>query len=146
MATVHDVAAYILSKQGEMTTMKLEKLLYYCQGWSLAWDGVPLFEDELQAWANGPVCYATFRKHKGHFTVASWPSGNPDALTADGKETVDAVLDAYGSLSGQQLSDKTHHERPWLEARGDTKPGEPCRMPLSLDTMQDYFGGLDQLS
>ena len=38
MATIFDVASYILSKQGPMTTMKLEKLCYYAQAWSLVWD------------------------------------------------------------------------------------------------------------
>lgn len=31
MANVFDVAAYILEKEGEMTTMKLQKLCYYAQ-------------------------------------------------------------------------------------------------------------------
>lgn len=43
-----------------MTTMKLEKLTYYCQAWSLAWDDVPLFDEEFEAWANGPVCPQLF--------------------------------------------------------------------------------------
>jgi hypothetical protein len=32
---VHDVAAFILQHQGEMTAMKLQKLVYYSQVWSL---------------------------------------------------------------------------------------------------------------
>ena len=56
MATVFDVAFYILDKLGDMSTMKLQKLCYYAQAWSLAWDGFPLFDEEFQAWANGPVC------------------------------------------------------------------------------------------
>ena len=55
MATVLDVAKYVLEHNGRMTTMKLEKLVYYCQAWSLGWDEVPLFEEDFQAWANGPV-------------------------------------------------------------------------------------------
>lgn len=47
MATVFDVACYILSKQGCMTTMKLEKLCYYAQAWSLVWDERPLFDEEF---------------------------------------------------------------------------------------------------
>ena len=37
MASAHDVAAYILKKLGPMTAMKLQKLVYYCQAWSLVW-------------------------------------------------------------------------------------------------------------
>lgn len=145
MATAHDVAAYILERHGEVTTMKLQKLLYYAQGWSLAWDGVPLFEEPISAWANGPVIYDVFDRHRGQFTVSSW-QGDTSRLTEPQKETIDAVLDGYGHLSGQQLSDKTHFERPWLEARGDLPPGAYGATPIDLDVMQDFFGGLDQLN
>ena len=53
-----------------MTAMKLEKLVYYSQAWSLAWDGEPLFNDDFQAWANGPVCPTLFYSHQGHYVVA----------------------------------------------------------------------------
>ena len=33
-----DVAAYILRKQGTLPAMKLQKLVYYSQAWSLVWD------------------------------------------------------------------------------------------------------------
>ena len=51
---VFDVAAYILEQKGSMTTMKLQKLVYYSQAWSLVWDEKPLFEEAIEAWANGP--------------------------------------------------------------------------------------------
>ena len=50
-----DVAAYILRKQGTMPAMKLQKLVYYSQAWSLVWDDRPIFRDRIYAWANGPV-------------------------------------------------------------------------------------------
>ena len=53
MTTVHDAAAYILAEQDKMSTMKLQKLLYYCQAWHLVWEEEPLFDAEFQAWANG---------------------------------------------------------------------------------------------
>lgn len=140
--TVHNVAAYILQQQGRMTTMKLQKLCYYSQGWSLAWDGVPMFREPIQAWSNGPVVYELFDSHRGMFQVSEWADGNPENLDPDFIETIDAVLRAYGDLSGQQLSDKTHAERPWIETREGLSPGERCTAPISLDVMQDYFGGL----
>jgi hypothetical protein len=57
-ATVFDVAAYILEKKGEMSAWRLQKLVYYSQAWSLVWDERPLFDEPIQAWANGPVCLA----------------------------------------------------------------------------------------
>ena len=56
MATVFDVAKYILDRYGAMSAMKLQKLIFYCQAMSLVWDDVPLFENEFQAWVKGPVC------------------------------------------------------------------------------------------
>ena len=46
MASVSDVAAYILQQQGAMTTWKLQKLIYYSQAWSLVWDDDALFPEE----------------------------------------------------------------------------------------------------
>ena len=71
MATVFDVAFYILDKLGDMSTMKLQKLCYYAQAWSLAWDGVPLFNEDFQAWANGPVCRELYEFHRGEFLINS---------------------------------------------------------------------------
>ncbi len=54
MADVFDVAAYILNKQGRMTTMKLQKLCYYAQAWHLVWAEKPLFDEPIQAWGEWP--------------------------------------------------------------------------------------------
>lgn len=142
MANVHDVAAYILKKQGSMSTMKLQKLCYYSQGWSLAWDERPLFSDEIQAWANGPVIFSLFDRHRGQFTVDEWKHGDATAIQDDEKDTIDAVLRSYGELSGQQLSDKTHQERPWVEARGESSVGTRSTATVSPDVMQEFFSSL----
>lgn len=142
MASVHDVAAYILEKEGPMSTMKLQKLTYYCQGWSLAWDERPLFAARIEAWANGPVVPSLYSHHRGQFMIASWPNGDSSLLSQDERDTIDAVLEGYGDLSGQQLGQQTHEERPWLEARGDLSPGARSNAIISEDAMQDFFGGL----
>lgn len=144
MATVHDVAAYILADKKQMTTMKLQKLCYYSQGWSLAWDEAPLFPNVIEAWANGPVIYDLYDHHRGQFVVSEWKWGDPNNLTQEQRDTVDAVLASYGDLSGQQLSDKTHSERPWLEAREGLSAGDRSNKRISLDAMQDFFAGIAQ--
>lgn len=55
MPSALDVAQYILEQQGPMPAMKLHKLLYYAQAWSLVWDDEPLFPERIEAWINGPV-------------------------------------------------------------------------------------------
>ena len=47
MASVFDVAKYILKQAGEMSTWKLQKLCYYSQAWSLAWTEHELFSEEF---------------------------------------------------------------------------------------------------
>ncbi|WP_340375862.1 type II toxin-antitoxin system antitoxin SocA domain-containing protein [Streptomyces sp. SS7] len=48
--------------------MKLQKLVYYCQAWHLAWEGRALFPEAIQAWASGPVP-EIYELHQGYFTV-----------------------------------------------------------------------------
>lgn len=143
MATVHDVAAYILKQRGPMTAMKLQKLVYYSQAWSLVWDEKPLFKARIEAWANGPVVPALYRKHQGIFKLgSSWKAGDPKKLSALQKETIDAVLDYYGGRSSQWLSDLTHAEPPWKDARGDLGPGERGSGVITEAAMAEYYGGL----
>jgi len=123
MANAHDVAAYILTKRGSMTAMKLQKLVYYSQAWSLVWDERPLFPERIEAWANGPVVRDLYDRHRGQFLVTRWTWGSPDALTTDERETVDAVMDFYGDKPALWLSNLTHEEDPWINARHGLGPG-----------------------
>jgi len=145
MATVFDVAAYILAKRGSMSAMRLQKLVYYCQAWSLVWDDEPLFSEPIEAWANGPVVPALYEKHRGIFKIEpGMIPGNPDALTEAQKETVDAVCDACWGLNAQQLSDMTHSEAPWRNARRGLKDGERGHAVISLADMAEYYSSLPQ--
>lgn len=142
--TAKDVAAFILRAKGTMTAMKLQKLVYYSQAWSLVWDGEPLFDDQIEAWANGPVTYALFQHHRGKYTVgaADFADGDPEELDLDQRETVQAVLDAYGDMSAGQLSALTHAEKPWRAARGSAEDGEKSRAVITPSSMQEYYAEL----
>lgn len=126
-----------------MTAMKLQKLVYYAQAWSLVWDEKPLFQEEIEAWANGPVVPELYRDHRGQFEISSWPRGNPTALTAAERETIDAVLHFYGDKPSQWLSDLTHLEMPWRKARVGLQPGERGSQTIALGDMAEYYGGLE---
>ena len=109
-----DVAKYLLVKKGSLTGFQLEKLLYYCQAWSLAVDKEPLFDDEIRAYQNGPVVPNVSYQHKGRITVMpSHISGDINALTDSNLSLIDAVLDAYDGLSGDELAELSHSEDPW---------------------------------
>ena len=139
-----DVAAYILEKQGRMTTWKLQKLCYYSQAWSLVWDEEPLFEEHIEAWAGGPVIRALYEWHKGEYFVTKASKGDPTKLDKDQSETVDAILAYYGDKSGPQLADLTHQELPWRQARLDAGLlfGERGNAEITLDSMAEFYTGL----
>jgi len=141
---VRDVGQYILEKQGGMTTWKLQKLVYYCQAWSLVWDDEPLFPDDIEAWANGPVVRKLYDIHAGKFRVSKIKSGDPARLSHDQRETVDAVLGAYGHKPPQWLSNLTHSEPPWKDARRQARlsAGERGSAVIRLDAMAEYYGSL----
>lgn len=143
MANVFDVAKYILERQGIMSTMKLQKLCYYCQAWSLVWDDSPLFSEDFQAWANGPVCPELFRKTQGSFSVsADDETGGENNLTDNQKDTIDHVLAHYGEHDAQWLSRLTHMEEPWKIARVGIPSGVGCNRIISKESMAMYYGGL----
>ena len=140
-ASAHDVAAAILKILGPMTAMKLEKLVYYCQAWSLVWDEEPMFQERIEAWAGGPVVPALYYRHRGQFQIDKW-EGNSDILTPKQRETIDGVLNYYGNKPSQWLSDLTHKEEPWLRARAGLAPLERGNREITLASMAEYYGGL----
>ncbi|MEG2429218.1 MAG: DUF4065 domain-containing protein, partial [Oscillospiraceae bacterium] len=141
MASVFNVADYIVTKLGNLTTMKLQKLVYYCQAWSLAWDDQPLFEDDFEAWSNGPVCRSLFEIHKGKYVVHNDSFKkyvNEETFTKTQTETIDAVLNDLGDKEPLWLSELTHSETPWKNARKGYAETEPCSKVISKDSMQAY--------
>jgi len=88
-----------------------------------------------------------YQAHRGRFTLAGPQdirSGDPSALTQSEQATVDAVLASYGDKSAHWLSELTHHEAPWWNARqgaglGDRDRGDAV---ISLNDMFEYYDGL----
>jgi uncharacterized phage-associated protein len=141
--SVFDVADYILHRLGTMSAMKLQKLVYYSQAWSLAWTDRPLFNEEIQAWAKGPVVPALFRKHRGEFSVGrGFFGGTPSKLSIEQKDVIRRVLNFYGAKDPQWLSGLTHLESPWRDAREGLGPEERGSSEITKAAMQDYYSNL----
>lgn len=139
MAAAIDVAQYILERRGAMTTMKLQKLVYYSQVWSVVWDDDCLFEEPIEAWKNGPVVRSLFSATKGRFRVERVQPADSSRLQQTQKATIDRVLDFYGNKDAQWLSDLTHMEDPWKEAYQRGQNTE-----ISLETVSEYYSSLLQ--
>lgn len=144
MANVFEVAKYILSKEGSMSTLKLQKLCYYSQAWTIAWTEKPLFDEKIEAWVNGPVCRDLFSFHRGQFRISesSFKDYNVDELTDDEKDSIDAVLAAYGNMDPYQLREQTHAEAPWIEARNGCAENAHCENEITPESMGLYYGSL----
>jgi len=142
MTNAYDVAAYILTKVGSITAMKLQKLVYYAQAWSLVWDETPLFEERIEAWANGPVAPALYECHKDEFKLQSIPAGNPDKLSDNQRDTIDKTLEFYGDKTSQWLINLTRKEEPWIEAREGISVGQRSNQEITHASMMEYYSGL----
>lgn len=143
MASAIDVAAFILERVGNVTTMKLQKLVYYSQVRYLVQKGEPLFRDDIQAWANGPVSPNLFHAHAGQYMIGKGAldfSGSSSVLSSSQKQEVNRVVDSLGSYSGEQLRELSHGEKPWLDARKGCAPGERCSAIISVRSMVQFYG------
>lgn len=145
IVSVFDVAQYVLLRLEEpCTTMKLHKLLYYCQAWYLVWEDKPLFREDIEAWANGPVIRALFNFHQGMYwaTPSQLTLGNPSKLNDVQREDINNVLTFYGNKTSQWLIDQTHIEAPWRNARKGLLPNERGNSIIPLEAINEYYSSL----
>lgn len=143
MANVIDVAAYILEQTGSVTTMKLQKLVYYAQVRHLVVNGQPLFSDEIQAWANGPVAPRLYHVHAGRYMIGRGglgSYGSPEALSVSEEAAAGYAVEKLGTLSGERLRALSHSEKPWQDAREGYAPGERCSTPITVGSMMRFYG------
>lgn len=117
-----------------LTNLKLQKLLYYQQGFHLAFFGTPLFAENVEAWMYGPVVPAVYDEYSAYGSSALPEVKEPVSLSEDEEELFNEVYDAYREFSAIGLMNRTHSERPWLDAvphdRGTV---------ISQESMMSYF-------
>jgi uncharacterized phage-associated protein len=146
-STIMNVARKVVElygNSGVLTPLKLQKLVYYCQAWSLVWEEKPMFPEDFQAWANGPVNPELYQKHKGTYVINNKFLSDFSDFSFDNADThtIQSVLNYYGDKEPFYLSELTHKELPWKQARGDTPPGAPSTAVITKDSMQEYYTGI----
>jgi uncharacterized phage-associated protein len=138
MHQASDIAKYFiyctnLEEDGVITNLKLQKLLYYAQGFHLALFDLPLFSEDIIAWQYGPVVPEIYRKYK-NYTRNPLPEPidfNPEIINSETRELIDEVYQVFGKYTGTALVNLTHQELPWKEtAINDV---------ISHDIMKGYF-------
>ncbi len=136
MEKVINVAQYLFTAYktvaGEVIDeMKLHKLLYFAQRENLAIINEPLFDGEFEGWKYGPVC----REIRGSIT----PDGILDAdsdISEESKYVVNNIIAQYGALASWKLSEISHKEISWRNARAGLKDGENGTVKLKLDDIR----------
>lgn len=139
MTTVQDVAHYFLDIQDEeagelITNLKLQKLVYYAQGFHLAMFDQPLFTDQIKAWAHGPVVPQLWHDYKdcGSSPLDRPVGFDPSVFTPEQRDLLDEVYQEYGQYSAWRLRDMTHQEPTW-------KAGFDGDGVVSQESMKAFF-------
>lgn len=127
-----------------ITHLKLQKLVYYAQAWSLAARGKPLFDEDMQAWAHGPVVPSLFRAFRDYGMDPIPAPASVPRLDAETVELLGEVLEVYGEHSARKLEQLTHRERPWRDARGDLPPEARSDAVITKAAMQSYYSDLSR--
>jgi uncharacterized phage-associated protein len=109
--SAHDVARDVRYRIRGAGVVVTHKLLYYCQGWHLAWAGKPMYTERIEAWANGPVVADLW-----HAEAKEQPIPEPKQLDDGQLATIGYVVKRYGHLTGRDLIKLTHSEEPWIKA------------------------------
>jgi uncharacterized phage-associated protein len=141
MLSCHDVARYFLTLMSEengdlISNLKLQKLVYYAQGSSLALFDKPLFPESIDAWLHGPVVPDLYHEYKPYDGKAIPRPQDVDFERYDEetRELLNEVYSVFGQFSAWKLANMTHEETPWQEVY-ESQPGGT----ISLDSMKNYF-------
>jgi uncharacterized phage-associated protein len=148
MRSARDVAQYFLvlahTKGGSepITNLKLQKLLYYAQGFYIALYDRPLFSDDLEAWTYGPVVPDVYHQYKCYGSGVIPAPEQFDAMTYDpGTQSfLNAIYARYGDLSATTLLEMTHQESPWRDAMLSRM--NMCGGFITVKAMKAFFGNL----
>jgi len=133
--TIMKAAGYLKQKKDDLSSFRLQKLLYYAQAISVVFKPEPIFIDLPEAWANGPAYPEVYYKNKDRLIDNSLG----DLLTNEEREVVDCVLECFGRYDGDTLVEITHREDPWIKARGNLPPEAPSNEIITLESIIEYF-------
>ena len=131
-----DVAEWILWQAANnginLSPLQLQKLLYYCQAYSLGMAGERLFSERILAWQHGPVVAEVFHRYKRFVSKKITPPKNA-IIPDDAIGIVDAVLSKKGILSAGELRNATHAETPYSSTALNDE--------ISSEKIKEYFVG-----
>jgi uncharacterized phage-associated protein len=99
-----------------ISNLKLQKMMYYLQGFNLAFFEEKLFDDNIEAWQYGPVVpsvYHSFREFGKGAIILSKEVIEISLFNPDQEDMFCQVMNEYGKFSAIRLMEMTHNELPW---------------------------------
>ena len=142
---IFDVANFFLKivdrdSGSTITPLKLQKILYYAQGYYLANYDKPLFKEDFQAWAHGPANEGIYDKYKScKYNTIPMPKEDLPLMDDELNDFLNDIWQTFGIYDGKYLEEQTHKESPWIEARKGYAPGEKCHEILTKESMKRFF-------
>lgn len=139
---------YILKHYGPMSHLKLQKLLFYCDAYHLAYFDVELIEDKFEAWVHGPVSRKVFDSLKDKSLLYSDIEYVDNGINIDEtfeslsslqKDLLNNILSTLSTWTGTELEASTHDEKPWLEARLGYGEADRCHELISKETTRTFY-------
>lgn len=145
LRSANTIADAILAKSAKqsilMSNLKLQKLLYYVQGFHLTKEGGPAFVDKLRAWAHGPVVPVVYHRFKKFSWHEITPPPEEPHLPEHTSKLIDKVLRRYLGFSALELEEMTHAELPWLTSRDHKPLGAATTPEISTAKLRAFFSG-----
>lgn len=144
MKSALDIAIFFLRRVDReagdtISALKLQKLVYYAQVWSMVLRDQPLFQQPVEAWKHGPVVRELWETYKDyHYEAIPLPTSQTPSFAMDELEVLDYVWTRYGELSAHQLRELTHSEPPWQNTRDGLASDEASSRVISLEEMKTF--------
>lgn len=115
-----------------LTNLKLQKLLYYAQGSSLALRNEPLFNDPIEHWTHGPVVPSVYHEYsKFGGSPIIYDDDYTDKIDSDTDSLLNDVYGTFGCYSAWGLRNMTHNEDPWKNTSRN--------QVISQESIKQYF-------
>ena len=134
---IFKVVDYILGVSDDITPLALQKILYYSQAFFKVFYGYHLFENDCEAWDQGPVYPEIYSKFKDYKYIVS----KNDVCSLDEEEQffIDLIMRYLGCYSGKALERMTHCEKPWRETRKGLSPNQKGGKVIEKALIESYF-------
>lgn len=143
MSKIIDLSDYIISyfekRNKKITNLKLQKILYYIQGYCLKND-IIAFKEDIYNWPYGPVVLDSYFEYSNY-------RGNPISKKTDKEffsinrnilNIADKILEVCINIPDFELVEKTRSEKPWLTTKRNSK--------IPTDKIKKFFCNNDPLN